>query len=221
MQDIPQQFRDLTLNDFIEKLSSEAPVPGGGSASAVAGSLAASLVAMVAALSENRPRWIIHAAVHAKAKSSGTELAHRLLRIADEDAAAYTAFGAAAKLPKETEEEQGARKRAMERAARIAAEVPMRCIEACLEVAESVELLAARCNLNASSDLLVAGLLAEAAARGAAENVRVNLPAAGDPDWAAATQARADELVARIHDLCQITSDLVTSGASREPVALG
>jgi formiminotetrahydrofolate cyclodeaminase len=109
----------------------------------------------------------------------------------------------------------------MERAARIAAEVPMRCIEACVEVAESVELLAARCNLNASSDLLVAGLLAEAAARGAAENVRVNLPATGDPEWSAATQAKADELLARIHDLTKLTTDLVTSGATREPVAVG
>jgi formiminotetrahydrofolate cyclodeaminase len=217
--DDPTRFRDLTLGAFVDRLASAAPVPGGGSASAVAASLAAGLVAMVASLSEGRPRYAMHAEVHARAKAAGIELADRLLRIADEDAAAYGTFSAAMKLPRDTPEEQELRSAAIRAAARAAAEVPLRCVEACLEVVTAAELLAARCNVNASSDLHVAALLTEAAAQGAAANVRVNLPAVGDPPWAEATSARVDELLVRIGGLCATTHEVVASGETRPPVA--
>jgi formiminotetrahydrofolate cyclodeaminase len=218
VQDDPIQFRDLTLDAFVDRLASAAPTPGGGSASAVAASFAAGLVAMVASLSEDRPRYAMHAEVHAHAKAAGIELADRLLRIADEDAAAYGTFAAAMKLPRETEEQQAERAAALRSAARIAAEVPLRCVEACLEVVTAGELLAARCNVNASSDVHVAALLAEAAAKGAAANVRVNLPSVGDPAWAAATDARVGVLLERIGGLCATTHDVIASGELRPPV---
>jgi formiminotetrahydrofolate cyclodeaminase len=219
VQDDPTRFRDLTLGTFIDRLASAAPVPGGGSAAAVTASLAAGLVAMVASLSEGRPRYAMHAEVHARAKAAGTELADRLLRIADEDAAAYGAFSAALKLPRDTEEQQITRAEAIRGAARLAAEVPLRCVEACLEVVTAAELLAARCNVNASSDLHVAALLTEAAAKGAAANVRVNLPSIGDPAWAEATERRLADMLERIGGLCSVTHEVVASGEARPPVA--
>ncbi len=193
-------------------------MPGGGSASAVAGSLAAGLVAMVASLSEGRPRYALHASTHATAKAAGQELADRLLQIADEDAAAYGGFAAALKLPRETQPEQEVRAAAMQSAARVASEVPLRCVEACLEVVVGAELLAARCNVNAASDLHVAALLAESAAHGAAANVRVNLPSVGDDAWAAATSARVDALIDQISALAAATHAMVASGESRGPL---
>jgi formiminotetrahydrofolate cyclodeaminase len=217
--DDPVRFRDLTVEAFVGRLASSAPVPGGGSASAVAASLAAGLVAMVASLSEDRPRYIMYADVHRRAKAAGLELADRLLRIADEDAAAYAGFGAALKLPKEDPEDQVVRAEAIRAAARVAAEVPMRCVEACLEVIEGAELLAARCNVNASSDLDVAALLATAAAKGAAANVLVNLPSVGDDEFAAEATERVDHLMRRIEDLAAATHAVVASGELRAPVA--
>ena len=220
VHDTPPRFRDLTLDAFVAKLASAEPVPGGGSASAVAASLGAGLVAMVAALSEGRPRYAMHAETHARAKAMSQDLADRLLRIADEDAAAYGTFAAAMKLPRETDDQQVTRTSAMRAAARVAAEVPLRCVEACLEVIVGAELLAARCNVNASSDLRVATLLAEAAADGAAENVRVNLSSVGDEAWASATEARLEGLLGEIRRLAATTHAVVASGVTRQPVAL-
>ena len=219
VQEPQARFRDLTLDAFVSRLASAEPVPGGGSASAVAASLAAGLVAMVASLSEDRPRYVMYTEVHKKTKAAGNELADRLLRIADDDAASYATFAAALKLPRETAEEQAARSRAIQAAARVAAEVPLRCVEACLEVVENAELLAARCNVNASSDLDVAALLAEAGARGAAANVLVNLPSVGDEEWAAEAGAAVNDLMARISALAAATHSVVASGVLRPPVA--
>lgn len=216
-----QAFSDLTVRTFVERLASSAPVPGGGSASAVAASLAAGLVAMVASLSEGRPRYAGHADLHADAAPRSRELASRMLAIADEDSAAYGAFSAAAKLPRDTPEEQAARQAAMRTAARTAADVPLGCIEACHEVVTIAESLAGRSNVNAASDLDVAALLTEAAARGAAANVRINLPSVGDAAYAAATSARVDELLTDVVRVAAQVHSVVASGAARPPLAAG
>ncbi len=214
-----QRFRDLTVGDFVDRLASSEPVPGGGSASAIAGSLGAGLVEMVAALSAGRPKYAEHAAAHEAAAARGRELADRFLALADEDAAAYAGFSAALKLPRETEDEQARRRDALRAAARTAAEVPLDCVTACLELVAAAELLAGRSNANASSDLAVATLLGEAAARGAAANVKVNLPSVADDAFAERATAQVDALLAEIATLGSTTRAVVSAGEARPPVA--
>ncbi len=211
-------FGELPLRTFVERLASADPVPGGGSASAVAASLAASLVAMVAELSLDRPRYAQHADLHVWAAQTGRNLSRRFLELADEDSAAYAGFSSALKLPKDTEEAQAVRTVATQRAARGAADVPLACVEACLTLVGAAEALAGRTNVNASSDLNVAVLLGEAAARGAAANVLVNLGAIGDGEFEGQATARVQELLDEIEQLAAETRQVVLGGEARDPI---
>ena len=213
-----QRFRDLTLGDFVEELASAAPVPGGGTASAVTTSLGAGLVAMVAALSADRPRYAEHAGTHAVAGARGRELVDRFLTLADRDSDAYAGFAAALKLPKDTDDERLARSAALANAARAASEVPMACVEACLELVQAADMLAGRSNVNAASDLGVASLLADAAAQGAAANVLVNLPSVGDDAFAAEMSARVERLLAEVGSTARRVREVVASGEARAPL---
>ena len=212
-------FRDLSLGAFADRLASPDPVPGGGSASAVAASLAGALVAMVATLSQGRPKYADHAALHAAAIPVARRLSAELLELADEDARAYAACAIALKLPREAFADKEFRDRQVREAAQVAAEVPLRCVERCLEVLVVAEALAGRSNVNASSDLRVAALLAEAAGHGAAENVLVNLPLIGTNDWTQATEARVAVLLERVAALKDAVHAVVASGERRPALA--
>jgi formiminotetrahydrofolate cyclodeaminase len=209
----------MTLDGFVDQLASSAPIPGGGSAAAVAASLAASLVAMVAGLSTDRPIYARFAATHVRAGGAGRALAERLLEFADDDAAAYGTFAAAMKLPRATDDEKASRASAIRAAAVTAAEVPLRTLEACRDVVAASEALAGRSNRNAASDLTVASRLAEAAAHGAAENVLVNLPALGNEDRADEIRGRVATLLAEVSDHAESTRAFVELGELRDPEA--
>jgi formiminotetrahydrofolate cyclodeaminase len=192
-------------------------VPGGGSASAIAASFAASLLAMVARLSVDRPKYAAYQKTHGRALATGERGRTVLLELADADARAYSGFAAARKLPKETDAEQAARDEATRIAARASSDVPMSVVRECAMLLDDVAAMAGRSNLNASSDLEVAARLASAAARGAAANVLINLPMVGDEDYAATTTQSLDGLLEGIERDAALVAEVVGAGSLREP----
>ncbi len=215
------RFRDLTVDQFVSLLASAQPVPGGGSAAAVAGSLGGALVAMVASLSAGRPKFAEHEELLRDAKATGEALADRLLTLADEDAAAFAGFGTAMRLPRDTEAEKAARAKALQQAARAATDAPFRTVQACLQVALTAESIAGRSNKNASSDLEVGGLMALAAAQAAAANVFINVPAMGDDPTAQNMLDRTEAMVDDIERLASRIREIVRGGETRPPLAGG
>src|SRR5581483_8141274 len=179
----------MSIRAFIDELSSESPAPGGGSVSALAGSMAAGLAAMVAVLShtkkgfESKQEQLDRIAVRAQ------ELKDGLLAAVDLDTAAFDLLLDAMRLPKSTPEESAVRDNAILDATIAAAEVPLGVLEMCPEVI-SLCLEIARIGLQASlSDAGVGAQMGRAAAAGAYQNVCINLASVAD--------ARKTELLAR------------------------
>lgn len=212
-----ESFANLTVQQFVERLSTSEPVPGGGAASAAAAALGASLISMVAALSRGKPKYESYEETLLRCDKAGHELAAEFLGLADRDAQAYAGYSAALKLPRETEAQIAERRTAIQVAARAASEAPWECVRACTRLAAAAEALAGRSNVNAASDVLVAALLGEAAARGAAENVLINLPSTGDEQYADSMRWRVDAALHEIAAVAARTREVVLSGQCREP----
>lgn len=217
MPDSQERFASLTLADFSARLASAEPVPGGGSASAIAGSIAASLLAMVARLSLDRPKYEPYRASNERALEVAEAARLRLLVLADDDAVAYAAFSAARKLAHETPEQEEARTRATRVAAREASEVPLAVVRECGRLLEEIAAVAGRSNLNAASDLEVAGRLSAAAAHGAAANVMINLPMVGDERYSGGTRVELNEVLRDIDRTLARIAQEVGRGALRPP----
>jgi glutamate formiminotransferase/formiminotetrahydrofolate cyclodeaminase len=169
-----------TLAGFVSAVASSVPAPGGGSVCAHAGALAAALVTMVAGLTIGRKKYApVEAEMEALAEQAGV-LRARLAELVREDADAYGLVSAAYKMPKEPAEEAARRDAAVQAALLAAARVPLETARACSAVTRLAATCAQKGNANAASDAGVAALMAEAACRGAAYNVRINVASMSD-----------------------------------------
>jgi len=179
-----------TLDGWIDELAGGAPVPGGGSAAALAGALAAALVAMVTRLTIGRKAYAGAEPRMRQVLAEAEALRGQLRRLVDDDAAAYAKVTAAYKLPKDDPR----RRRAVDEALVGAAEVPVvvaRGANRLIALAREVEAIG---NRNASSDARVGAALARAALEGAVENVRVNVAALSEPGLGASLVKEAEAL---------------------------
>src|SRR5437588_12498597 len=126
----------MTVQDFIEELASASPTPGGGSASALAGAMAAAMVEMACNLTVGREKFRDVEGELQTVLARATELREQMLAAVDEDTTAYDAVSQAYKLPKGTDEEKAVRTAAIQQALRLASEVPLRVAQAAAEAVQ-------------------------------------------------------------------------------------
>lgn len=173
-------FASLTVTAFLDALASPEPTPGGGTAAAMAGAMGASLLMMVAGLPKSRTGTAEERDALLAARARIATLRARLIALADEDSAAYDAVLVAFRLPKGTEEEKATRGAAVETAFRRATDSPLDTLRVVSSTLALGAIVAAGANRSAASDAGVAIGLLEAAAAGAALNVRTNLDSLKD-----------------------------------------
>lgn len=187
---------ELTIKDFISKVISNDPVPGGGSVSALNGALAGALAAMVANLTVGRKKYAEVNDIMEELSARFEKMSQRLIEDVDRDSDAYNRVFAAFKLPKETEEEKKARSEAIQRETKYAAQVPMEVARAVYEVLPMIDTVAQKGNSNAVTDACVSMMCARTAILGALLNVRINLTSIKDEAFVNAMREEADTIEA-------------------------
>ena len=185
---------------FLESLAAGTAAPGGGSASAYAGAMAAALVGMVARLTLGKKKYAEVEAQMQSVLESADKLRADLAAAVRDDAAAFEAVLEAFKLAKDNEAQQAARAEAIEQAYVHAADVPLRTARAAVATLGLATVAAEKGNVNALSDSGSAAYLAKAALSGAALNVRANAAAIKDREAAAAWLKELSGLEARAND---------------------
>lgn len=168
----PTGLADLTVRDFLDRLASKQPTPGGGSVAALSGALAAGLGEMVCQYTLGKPKF---AAVEPRIAELNEQLSrarHLLTQLIDEDAAAYAALNAAFAIDKA----DPARSTHVAAAALPAATVPLEAAAISVWVRNTCDELARSANPQLKSDAQAAVVLADAARLAALANVAVNLP---------------------------------------------
>lgn len=186
---------DRTLPSFLDALSSADPTPGGGSAAALVGATGAALLAMVAGMPKTRTNAIAEREALDHAHTELMALQESLVQLIDRDASAYDLVVAAFRKPKATDEDKVERKAAIQDATRVATEVPVETIRACVAAMRAGLASVAHGNPSAASDGKVGFRLLMAAALSAKDNVDINL--GGLTDVALQTRLREEsELLA-------------------------
>jgi len=189
-----------TVEQFLAELASDSPAPGGGSVAALGGALGAALAVMVGRLTVGKEKYKDSWEVMQKVVDKGTDLSTRFLYLMEKDTEAFTVYMAARQLPKDTDAERAARKKAMDAAAMETARIPFATLEFCLEIVKSAAEAAKNGNPNAVTDAGTAAMLAAAAAKGAQYNVLINLPGISDASFAEDCRKRAESIMAQVEE---------------------
>jgi glutamate formiminotransferase/formiminotetrahydrofolate cyclodeaminase len=171
------------VTEFVDEVSRDTPAPGGGSIAALAGSLGAALAAMVANLSIGKPEFDKKYEELNSLAEKAQRIKDQLLSAVDEDTQAFNAVLEAIRLPKDTPEQQAARREAMEAGYKHATQVPLRTAQLCREALDLCLAAANAGNMAMMSDAGVGALVAYAGVKGAVYNVRINLPHIKDKNF--------------------------------------
>jgi formiminotetrahydrofolate cyclodeaminase len=187
-------YSQMALADLVDAFSSTEAVPGGGSAAALAGTVGASLLLMVAGLPKTKTGAPEETADLAGAAARIRPLRDSLLALVDRDSEAYAGVMAAFRLPKGSDSEKAQRQAAIDAATRQATEAPLDTMRACQQALRGAVVVAANGGRHATSDVGVAIELLLAGLRGARLNVEINLKDLRDPEYVARIRNEAGEL---------------------------
>ena len=197
---------EMQVQDYIKVLASNAPAPGGGSASALSGAQGIALAGMVAALTIGKKKYADELGLCLQVSADADKLRQRMLQQIDADTEAFNLVSAAYQLPKETDAQKAERSAAIAAATLEATQVPFATMELALEALKLTQALVGHSNNNCASDLGVAALNLEACLKGAWLNVCINLDGIKDPEKAQRFSCKAKSMLEKA---AQIVADIL------------
>jgi formiminotetrahydrofolate cyclodeaminase len=187
-------LQEKRVDEFMETLASNAPVPGGGSVAALSGALAAALTEMVASLTVGKAKYAESEEEMQETLIAFSDYREAFLRGMDEDAQAFHLVMDALSMPKETDDQKIVRKEAMQNAFKEASRVPLETAHLGMNLFPGIRAVVERGNQNATSDGLVAAMMARNAILAALLNVRINLQSIKDESFVIAMRKEVLDL---------------------------
>ncbi len=185
---------EKSVAEFISDVASATPTPGGGSVSALAGSLGTALIAMVCSLTFGKKKYLgVQAEMEEVHRQAGI-LQSSFLQLVEEDARAFDTVMAAVGMPKDTDIERVKRSDAIQSATKYATEIPLRAMQLCEQALALTRAAAEKGNVNSVSDAGVAALMLHAACQGAQLNVQINLASINDSAYVELASSRAESI---------------------------
>lgn len=197
------------MDEFLEILSSKAPVPGGGGASAYAAAIGMSLGSMVANLTTGKKKYAQYQQQIEEVLEAAEKLTKELTEFMDKDAEAFEPLSRAYGLPKDTPQELAVREEIMEKALAEASETPLALMEKILEAMKLLDRLSVIGSKLAISDVGVGIQMAKAALNGASLNVFINTKLMKNTETANSMNRRAEELLTTGNKLADSVYDAV------------
>ena len=200
-----KMITDKTCNEFVEVLATNAPVPGGGGASALVGGIGTALGNMVGSLTVGKKKYAdVEDDIKALMKKAD-KLQKELLACVEKDAEVFEPLAKAYGMPKDTEEEKAAKAEVMAKVLKDACAVPLEIMHKCCDAIDICEEFAEKGSRLAISDAGVGVIFCKSALQGASLNVFINTKAMADKEYAAKINDEADEMLKE----CTVKADEV------------
>ncbi len=196
-------YTDKSCGEFAEALASGTPVPGGGSAAAIAGAVGIALGNMVGSLTAGKKKYAEVEEHMQNLMDRAETLRIQLLELVDKDAEAFAPLARAYGMPKETPEQRESKRQTMEKCLKLACSAPLEIMEKCGEAIELHKEFAAKGNSLAVSDAGVGAIICRAALKGASLNVYVNTKLMHDRGLADELDKKADRLIEKYSDMAE------------------
>lgn len=203
------EIYDFTFRKVVAVSASDAPTPGGGSVSALVGTLGVAMTAMVGNLTVGKPKYLDVEPDVIDITGAAYFIINKLEKLVAADIAAFEMFMGVFRLPKNTDEEKAKREEMMQKALRIATDTPMEIARALLEALEITYRLAKLGNKMAISDAGVAAFVCEAALNAVLLSADINIPMIQDEDYVRKIWTEKDQLVSKAAALKEQAVEIV------------
>ena len=201
-------MKELKINDFAEQLASNAPVPGGGGASALVGAVGVALGNMVGSLTVGKKKYADVEEEIIALNEKAAVLREELLTLMEKDAEVFEPLSKAYSIPKD----DPARDEVMAVVLKQASEVPLEIMRKCCEAIDLIEVYAQKGSVIAVSDAGCGTAICKAALESAALNVYINTKSMKDRELAETMNAEVDIMLSKY---CAKAAEIYASVSER------